>query len=157
MLRKKQHNREDRVTEENTKKQDKRVRNDTRTKETRWTSLERWQNSLCREINLHSQQQENLGTSTMRKLWSCKCWPPRTVKNVGIDQTKLLVARNQERCQKICSRMFQMLTEQSTVPKESGRITPIGNTTRTLAGNQYWYYWPTTKVKWKRCYSGYHG
>ena len=41
MLRKKQHNREDRVTEENTKKQDKRVRNDTRTKETRWTSLER--------------------------------------------------------------------------------------------------------------------
>ena len=65
------------------------------------------------------------------------CRPSRTVKNVGIDQEKLLVARNQRRCQEIHSRMFQMLTEQSTTSKESGRITPIGNTTRTLAENQH--------------------
>ena len=30
-----------------------------------------------------------------------------------------------------------MLTEQSATPKERGRITPIGNTTKTLARNQH--------------------
>ena len=40
-VKKKQHNREDRVTKENTTKQNKRVRGDTRTKERRWTSLRR--------------------------------------------------------------------------------------------------------------------
>ena len=64
----------------------------------------------------------------MRELWSCKYQPSRTVKNVGIDQMKLLVARNQGRCQEICSRMFQIPTKQSTTPKENRRITPIGNT-----------------------------
>jgi len=49
-----------------------------------------------------------------------------------------------------------MPTEQSTAPKESRRITSIGNTIRPLARNQYQYYWPTTKVKWKRCYYGYY-
>ena len=50
-----------------------------------------------------------------------------------------------------------MPTEQSTTSKESGRITPIGNITRTLAGNQYRYHWSTTKVEQKRCYYSYHG
>ena len=33
-----------------------------------------------------------------------------------------------------------MSTEQSTTPKESGKIIPIENTTRTLARNQYQYH-----------------
>jgi len=44
----------------------------------------------------------------------------------------LLVARNQGRYQEIYSRMFQMSTEQSTVSKESRKITPIGNTTSVM-------------------------
>ena len=48
ILRKKQHNREDGATKGNMMKQNKRARGDTRTKERRWTSLERWWNSLCR-------------------------------------------------------------------------------------------------------------
>ena len=49
-----------------------------------------------------------------------------------------------------------MPTEQSTTSKGSGRITPIGNTTRTLEGNQYRYHWSTIKVEQKRCYYSYH-
>jgi len=79
-------------------KQDKGTGSDTRVKEGRWTSLERQQNSLCRWMNLHIQQQENSGTSTTEKPLSYRFWLSRIVKNVGIDQTKLLVARNQGKC-----------------------------------------------------------
>ena len=73
----------------------------------------------------------------MRKSQFYRHWLPRIVKNVGIDQMKLLMARNQGRCQEIHSRIFQMPTEQSATPKDSKRITPIRNTTRTLAGNHH--------------------
>jgi len=48
-----------------------------------------------------------------------------------------LVARTKRRCQEICTRMLQMPTEQSSISKESRRITSIGYTSRAIVGNQY--------------------
>ena len=48
-------------------KQNKRARDNTRTKERRWKNLGRQWNSLCRWINLHFQQQENSGTSATKE------------------------------------------------------------------------------------------
>ena len=54
-IKKKQYNREDRFTQGNTIKQNKRTRDNTRIEERRRTNLGRQQNSLCRWTNLHSQ------------------------------------------------------------------------------------------------------
>ena len=50
--------------------------------------------------------------------------------------------------------MFQMLTEQSSTPKEGRRTTPIGDSKRTMARNQYRHHRTITKVKWNGHYSG---
>jgi len=57
--------------------------------------------------------------------------------NARITQEELLVAKTQRRCQEIHTRVFQMSTEQSLAPEEIGRITSIGNSTETMAGNQH--------------------
>ena len=88
-------------------------------------------------MDIHSQQQEDLRTNTTGTLWSCGCWLSRTKNDVGIDQIELLVARNQGRHKEICSGMPQILAEQSATLKKSRRITPIGDTIRTLARNQH--------------------
>ena len=75
----------------------------------------------------------------MRKSQSYECWSSRTNKNVGTNQEKLLVARNQRRCQEICLRMYQMLTEQSSISEESRGVTFTQDTIRTMARNQYRY------------------
>jgi len=47
------------------------------------------------------------------------------------------VARNKGKCQEICSRMYEVSTEQSTIPEEDWRASSIGNTKRTIASNQH--------------------
>ena len=54
-VKKKQYNRKDRSIEENTMKQNKRVRSDIGIEERRWTSLRRQKNSLYRWTDLHFQ------------------------------------------------------------------------------------------------------
>ncbi len=47
------------------------------------------------------------------------------------------MARTKGGHQKICTGLLQVPTEQSLTPKEGRRTTPIGNITRTMAGNQH--------------------
>ena len=47
-----------------------------------------------------------------------------------------------------------MPTEQSSTPKEGRRTTPIGDSKRTMARNQYRYHRTVTKVKRNGHYSG---
>ena len=46
-----------------------------------------------------------------------------------------------------------MPTEHSLTPKKGRRTTSIGNTPRTMAGNQHRHHQTFTKVKWNGCYS----
>jgi len=64
--------------------------------------------------------------------------------NAGITQEELLVARTQRKCQEIHTRVFQMSTKQSPALEEIRRITSIGNSTGTMAGNQHRYNWTFT-------------
>jgi len=48
---------------------------------------------------------------------------------------KLLVARTKRRCQEIHTRMFQISTKQSPASEEVRKTTPIGDPTRTMAGD----------------------
>ena len=50
---------------------------------------------------------------------------------------ELLVARDQNGCQEICSRMFQVPTEQDTTYEEGRRIISFEDTRRTMERNQY--------------------
>ena len=63
------------------------------------------------------------------------------------------MARTKGRHQKICTELLQVPTEQSSTPKEGWRTTPIRNTPRIMAGNQYRHHQTFTKVKWNGCYS----
>jgi len=47
------------------------------------------------------------------------------------------VARDKERHQKICSKIYEVSTEQNTTPEEGWRASSIGNTRRIIAGNQH--------------------
>jgi len=47
------------------------------------------------------------------------------------------VARDKERHQKICSKIYEVSTEQNTIPEEDWRASSIGNTRRIMAGNQH--------------------
>ena len=60
------------------------------------------------------------------------------------------MARNKERCQEIYSRVYKVLTEQSTILKESWRTLFIRNIRRTMVRNQHQYYWTITAIKRKR-------
>ena len=55
------------------------------------------------------------------KLWSSKCGTSRTTVNAWVNQEILLVARDKKWYQEICSRMHQVLTEQSVTHEESVR------------------------------------
>jgi len=45
------------------------------------------------------------------------------------------VARNKEQYQEVCSRIYQVSTEQSTTHEKDRRTLFIGKTERTIAGN----------------------
>ena len=64
----KQHNREDRPAKRDSTKWNKKARSNPRIKERRQISIGRQWNSFCRWKNLHSQQQEDSRTGTMRTL-----------------------------------------------------------------------------------------
>ena len=51
--------------------------------------------------------------------------------------------------------MYKVLTEQSTILEEDQRALSIGNTRRTIVGNQHQYYQTITTIKRKRYYYGY--
>ena len=55
--------------------------------------------------------------------------------NAWINQEKLLVAKDKKQYQEICTRMYQVLIEQSETHEESRKILFIRNTGRTMAGN----------------------
>jgi len=57
--------------------------------------------------------------------------------NDGDYQKKLLVARDKEQCQEVCSRMLQMSAKQSTTYEESWKTTPLEYTRRTMEGDQH--------------------
>ena len=57
------------------------------------------------------------------------------------------MARNQEQCEELCPRMLQMPTKQDVIYEESRRITSIGNTRKTMVGDQYQHHWTITKIK----------
>ena len=63
---------------------------------------------------------------------------------------------NKGRCQEICSRVYKVPTEQSTILEEDWKASSIGNTRGTMARNQHQYYWTITTIKRKICYYGYH-
>ena len=63
------------------------------------------------------------------------------------------MARTKGGRQKICTGLLQVPTEQSLTPKEGRRTTPIGNITRTMAGNQHRHHQTFTKVKQNGRYS----
>jgi len=73
----------------------------------------------------------------MGRRWDCihGCRTSRTTEDARIDQMKLLVARTKRRHQEIHIRMFQMSTKQSPASEEVRRTTPIGNPTKTMAGD----------------------
>ena len=75
----------------------------------------------------------------------------------GADQNKLLVARNKEQHQKICSRILQMPTKQGVTYEKGWKITLFKNTKRTMARNQYRHYWPITEIQRERCYCSHSG
>jgi len=52
-----------------------------------------------------------------------------------INQEELLVARNQEQYEELCSRILQMLTKQDATYEEGRRITSIENARRTMTGD----------------------
>jgi len=70
----------------------------------------------------------------------------RITTNAQVNQEKLLVARNQERYQEICSRIYQMPTGQSTAYEKSKRTPSTRNTRRTLTRNQHQYHRTTSVV-----------
>ena len=56
------------------------------------------------------------------------------------------MARTQRGHQEICAGLYKMSTEQDLISTETRRTLPIGNTTRTMAGNQYQYNWTIAQV-----------
>jgi len=72
--------------------------------------------------------------------------------NDGADQKKLLVARNKEQRQKICSRMLQMPTKQDATYEKGWRATSFKDTRRTIARNQYQHYWTITEIQQEKHY-----
>ena len=85
--------------------------------------------------NICPKQQEAQREDSTRESQLSRCKTSRITEDVRIDQTKLLVTRTKRKCQEIYTRMFQMSTKQSPASEEVRRITPIGNSTRTMVGN----------------------
>ena len=81
-----------------------------------------------------------------KKPWSSRYRTSRTTTNDEAYQKELLVARNKEQCQEVCSRMIQMPAKQSTTYEESWRTTSLKDTKRTMEGDQHWCYWSITKI-----------
>ena len=71
----------------------------------------------------------------------------RTTENAQFDQKGLLVTRNIEQHQEICSRIPEMLTEQILIYKEDRRTLFIRNTSRIMVGNKYEYHNITFKTR----------
>ena len=71
----------------------------------------------------------------------------RTTENAQFDQKGLLVTRNIEQHQEICSRIPEMSTEQILIYKEDRRTLFIRNTSRIMVGNKYKYHNITFKTR----------
>ena len=103
----------------------------------------RW-DCIHRRKNICPKQQETQEKDSTRKSQLGGCGISRTAKDARIDQIELLVARIKRRHQEICTRMFQMLTEQSSELEEVRRVISIGHSTGTIARDQYQYHWTFT-------------
>ena len=100
-----------------------------------WIVMGRRQDCIHERKNICPKQQEAQRENSTRESQLSGCRAFRTTENARIDQTKLLVARIKGRHQEICTRMFQVPTKQSLASEEVRRTTPIGNSTRTMAGD----------------------
>ena len=56
------------------------------------------------------------------------------------------MARTQRGHQEICTGLYKMSIEQGSTSMETRRTSSIGDTTRTMAGNQYQYNWTIAQV-----------
>ena len=97
-------------------------------------------------MNLHSKQQEAQRMDFTEESQSCGCWSSRTTKDDRTGQKKLLVARTQRKHQEIHVVLYKMSTKQDSALMETRRTSPIGDTTRTMAENQYQYNWTIAQV-----------
>ena len=113
----------------------------------KWNHLHRWQD-LC------SKKQITSRWNTQWQPQPTRCWIPRTTQNNGINQEKLLVARNIQWYTKIHPRMLGMSTEQGATHEESSTFTPLTHTKNTMEGNQHWCHRTPTKIRRQRCYFG---
>ena len=97
--------------------------------------MEREGDYIHRRENICSKQQEAQREDPTRESQLSRCGTSRTTEDARTNQTKLLVARTKRRHQEIYTRMFQMSTKQSPASEEIRRTTPIGDSTRTMAGD----------------------
>jgi len=112
-----------------------RTGSNTSTRKEQWIVMERRWDCIYGRKNVCSKQQEAQRKDPTRESQLSGCGTSRITEDARIDQTKLLVARIKRRHQEIHTRMFQMSTKQSPASEKVRRTTPIGNPTRTMAGN----------------------
>ena len=99
----------------------------------------KWRNSRTNDRN-----SSLLGTSGNRQ-------------NIGTNDMELLVARNEERHPKICSKLQHMSNSQTRLTGESGSSPPERNTWRPLANNLYRHDGVVARIKGIRHHFGSSG
>lgn len=95
----------------------------------------KWSN-VYRIKNLCSKQSENLRTDPIEKSWTSRYRISKITKDAQVSQEELflLVAKNTEWYQKVCSRILEVSTEQDAIYEKS-RTSSTGNTSKTITGN----------------------
>ena len=71
----------------------------------------------------------------------------RNRQNIGTDDSKLLVARNEEGHPEIHSKLQHLSDSQARLTSKSGSSSPKQNTWRPLAGNLHGHDGPITRIK----------
>ena len=95
----------------------------------------RW-NYTCGQKNLYAEQLKDQEENPSRKSWPSEYRTSWTVTNDGFDQRKLLVVRDKEWCQKICSRILQISAKQGATYEKTWRTTSLENTRRSMVRDQ---------------------
>ena len=74
--------------------------------------------------------QKNIEKDSTKKSWSSRYKTSGTILNDKTNQKELLVVRNKEWYEKLCPRIFQVLTEQDAIYEKGRRITSLRNARR---------------------------
>ena len=70
-----------------------------------------------------------------RKSWTSRYRISRITNDTWVNQEKLLVARNTEQYQKVCSRIPKLPIEQGAIYEKCRETSSIRNTSRIMVGN----------------------